>query len=368
KAAKYAFASIRGQGSFDELTVELLKAFRPRDVKAANSKTKLLSLFKDAKAKSVKALETRMERAQDRLDTRYNVNFDPRAEIIGDDPFDFSDHNYGNPDVVGPTPRHGSHVGSIAGSTRNNGKGIDGIAHDVRLMILRAVPSGDEWDKDVANSIRYAVDNGADIINMSFGKPLSPGKAAVDAAVAYAAEHGVLLIHSAGNESLNTDKTPTYPNPWIGDSNTERFDNWITVGASSADLGSRLVAYFSNYGQRTVELFAPGVKVKAALPGRNDDGEWRYGALSGTSMAAPTVAGVAALVLSQYPELSPTEVRSLLMKTTRKLPGLMVQKPGGKDDELVPFESLSSTGGIVDAYAALQEAMTLYGEERQAAA
>lgn len=352
---------------FSELTVRDLDAYRPTGVDSANRKTTILGAFREAKVDSVAALRLRIERAQDRLDHQYNPSFDPRAEIIGDDPFDFEHRHYGNPDVVGPNPRHGSHVASIIGSTRDNGKGIDGIAHDVRLMVLRAVPDGDEWDKDVANAIRYAVDNGAKIINMSFGKPISPGKAAVDEAVAYAAEKGVLLIHSAGNESRNTDEIPTYPNPWKGDSKTERFENWITVGASSADLGDRLVAYFSNFGQRTVELFAPGVKVRAALPGKNEDGEWRYGALSGTSMAAPTVAGVAALVLSQYPGLEPREVRSLLMRTARKLPGLQVQKPGGKPGELVPFESLSSTGGIVDAYAALEEAMELYGRARERA-
>ncbi len=361
-----AYASIaRAVGQpFEKVTEKTLDAFKPTSIPAANAKTSVLAALREANADSVSALRSRIERAQERLDYQYNTDFNPRAEIIGDDPFDFTDRSYGNNDVVGPNPRHGNHVGSIIGSSRDNGKGIDGIAHDVRLMVLRAVPDGDEWDKDVANAIRYAVDNGAKIINMSFGKSLSPGKAAVDEAVAHAAERGVLLIHSAGNESLNTDETPTYPNPWIGDSKTERFENWITVGASAADLGDRLVAYFSNFGQRTVELFAPGVKVHAALPGKDEAGRWRYGALSGTSMAAPTVAGVAALLLSQYPDLEPREVRKILMKTTRKLPGLQVQKPGGKKGELVPFESLSVTGGVVDAYAALKEAMDLYGRAR----
>ena len=198
-----------------------------------------------------------------------------------------------------------------------------------------------------ARAIRYAVDNGAQIVNMSFGKAYSPAKASVDSAVRYAESKGVLLVHAAGNEGENNDQTPSFPTPVL--SGGTRASNWIEVGASSWKPLASLPAEFSNYGREQVDLFAPGVDILSTVPGSVLKRE------SGTSMAAPVVSGVAALLMAYFPELTAMQVRDILLESVRKLPELEVRRPG--DGAKVKFTSLSRTGGVIDAYAAVKLAL-----------
>jgi subtilisin family serine protease len=214
-------------------------------------------------------------------------------------------------------------------------------------MIVRAVPNGDERDKDVANAIRYAVDNGANIINMSFGKGYSPGKPAVDSAVAYADAHGVLFIHAAGNDGADLALGHNFPTP--GYSGGDKAHNWIEVGASSWHGLDSLAAIFSNYGREQVDLFAPGVDIYSSVPGNG------YEPLSGTSMAAPVVSGIAAMLMEYFPTLSAADVKKILLESVTPYGDQMVLLPGS-DGEKVLFASLSRTGGIVNAYAAVKMA------------
>ncbi len=275
----------------------------------------------------------------------YNTDFDSR-KIIGDQYANLTERFYGNNDVKGPDPEHGTHVAGIIGADRNNAIGIKGIADNVRIMVVRAVPNGDERDKDVANAIIYAVNNGAQIINMSFGKSFSPEKAIVDKAVKYAEQKGVLLIHAAGNDGDDLDKETNFPTRKY--LNGKEAKNWIEVGASAWGADQNFVGKFSNYGKKSVSLFAPGVEIYSTTPNN------QYRNMDGTSMASPSTAGVAAILMSYFPELTAAEVKDILLKSSRKFDNLKVQKPGGKEE--VPFESLSETGGLVNAYEAVKMA------------
>jgi cell wall-associated protease len=277
-----------------------------------------------------------------------------RKEIVGDDYDDLNSRGYGNNNVSAGTPSHGTHVAGIIAATRGNGIGMDGIDAHVFIMALRVVPEGDERDKDIALAIRYAVDNHARIINMSFGKYLSPGKKWVDDAVKYAEIHDVLIVSAAGNEFQNLDSVAHYPNP-VYESSLEKSCCWITVGASTSGPDSLVMARFSNYGKNDVDLFAPGVRVYSTLPGN------QYAAYSGTSMASPVVAGIAALILEYYPNLSARQVKYILLKSVMKLPDNQVKWPGGGT---VDFSQLSASGGIVNAYNALKLAATMKGERK----
>ena len=277
------------------------------------------------------------------MEYAYNTDFDPRG-IVGDDYNNLWEQKYGNSHVSGPSADHGTHVAGIIGAKRNNGLGMDGIADNVLIMPVRVVPQGDERDKDIANGIRYAVDNGASIINMSFGKGYSPGKVAIDSAVKYAMDKGVLIIHAAGNENKNRDITKRYPIAEF-DGGMGMANNWIEVGASARLADENLVGSFSNYGKNTVNFFAPGVRVYSTVP----DNKYEYN--DGTSMAAPVVSGVAALVWSYFPDLTYIELIEILNKSVVK-PNVKVLKPG-TENELVDFSELSVTGGIINAYKAV---------------
>ncbi|MBW8686701.1 S8 family serine peptidase [Chitinophaga rhizophila] len=274
---------------------------------------------------------------------------DKRAEIIGDNVNDINDKYYGNNDVMGEFGFHGTHVSGIIAAVRGNGVGMDGINDNVRIMMVKAVPDGDERDKDVALAIRYAVDNGARVVNMSFGKGFSPHKDWVDDAVKYAEEKGVLLVHAAGNDGNDNDVVDNFPNPDYANG-SGRANNYITVGASSNGRTGGKVASFSNYGKKNVDIFAPGVQIYSTVPGGN-----KYGNASGTSMAAPVVAGVAALVLAYHPELTAEQLKFILMKSASQLPDGVteVNKPGAGDTK-IPFADLSISGGLVNAYEALK--------------
>lgn len=275
-----------------------------------------------------------------------NLDFRPREDIVGDDLANGTEQGYGNPDVHATDPHHGTHVAGIIGALRGNGIGIDGIAANVRIMALRAVPDGDERDKDVANAIRYAVDNGAHIINMSFGKGFSPRKGLVDDAVRYADDHGVLMVHAAGNDGEDIDQGDNFPTAVYDDGSRAR--NWIEVGAASWQVDS-LAATFSNFGQNSVDVFSPGVDILSTVPGSEYDRE------DGTSMAAPVVSGVAALLMGYFPGLDASDVRSIILESSVNRQNDVVARPG--DGARIPFGRLSVTGGVVNAYEAIKAAL-----------
>ncbi len=298
-------------------------------------------------------LEEALKHFGDKFKYNWNPDFNPRT-LIGDNYADKNERYYGNNLVEGPDALHGTHVAGIIAATRDNKLGLNGVAHNTEIMVIRAVPNGDERDKDVANAIRYAVDNGASIINMSFGKGQSPEKDVVDDAVRYAEKNDVLIVHAAGNSSDNVDIEENYPDDYYRKPKGFLFfkkkqpKNYITIGASGPSSGKDMAAEFSNYGPKDVDLFAPGVSVLSSVP---DDG---YEILQGTSMAAPVVSGVAALVRSYFPKLSAKQVKEVLMAGAKK-DDRMVLKPGSSD-QLVPFSSLSVTGGIINVKEVLQAA------------
>ena len=297
-----------------------------------------------------------MTTMQEQQELYRQVSNDPsvqRKEIVGDNPFDISDTHYGNPLVGDHLADHGTHCSGIIAAGRNNGIGMDGVTDHVLIMPVRAVNEGlfgDERDKDIALAIRYAVDNGARVISMSFGKRLSPQQQWVEDAVKYAEKKGVLMVRAAMNDHLNNDSVPCFPTAdFIDHSGSAK--NMISVGASSIDTGFALTAPFSNYGQTKVDLFAPGVDIYSSYP----DNKYQYA--SGTSMATPVVAGIAALIMEYYPDLTDVQVKTILLESVTPLRGKMVYKPGTK--EKVDFATLSSTGGIVNAYNALKMAATV---------
>lgn len=278
------------------------------------------------------------------LDYHLNIDFNPR-DIIGDNQEELTP-GYGNNNVYGAEADHGTFVAGIIAAIRNNNIGINGIADNVKIMALKVVPNGDERDKDVANAIRYAADNGAKIINMSFGKDLSPQKRLVNEAVLYAQSKGLLLLHAAGNDAANLDKEKNFPTKQF-DKNTN-ITNWITVGATTMTADLSFVADFSNYGKKSVDLFAPGVNIKSLAP------ESKYDVSSGTSFSSPVVSGVAALIWSYYPELTAVELKNIILNSTNTYPDLIIHRPnlGSKKNKKTGFKNLSVTGGIVSAYKA----------------
>lgn len=271
---------------------------------------------------------------------------DYRARQVKDNYLNIKDRFYGNSNLIGDPYFHGTHVAGIIGAVRGNDKGMDGIADAVQLMGIRVVPNGDEYDKDVALGIRYAVDNGAQIINMSFGKKLSPERKMVEDAIKYAEKKGVLLINAAGNDGVDVDSLPHYPTPFYIKGN-KKFPNMITVGASGA-TATALIAPFSNYGNQTVDVFAPGVGIYSTIPDN------KYKPLSGTSMATPVVAGIAALIKSYYPQLSAKRIKFIIEQSVTKI-DFPVIKPKSKGQKVAMTE-LCTTGGIVNAYSALRMA------------
>jgi subtilisin family serine protease len=343
RAVQSASAALKNYLQTDTLSQETVAAINsPRtDVQRARD----ILMFFYQQGATPADVEEYHDYLQTQVEYHYNPDFNPRP-IIGDDYNDKTERIYGNNDVTGPDADHGTHVAGIVGAARGNGIGMDGVATGVRIMSVRAVPNGDERDKDVANAIRYAVDNGADIINMSFGKGYSPHKDVVDNAVQYADSMGVLMIHAAGNDGANVDSTESFP--------TRRYtsggeaDLWIEVGASSPNGGEQLAAAFSNYGAETVDVFAPGASIYSTVPGNG------YERNGGTSMAAPMVTGLAALIMAYHPELPPVQVRELILETATPHGATTVTVPGGS--WTAPFASLSRTGAIVNAYAALQRA------------
>ena len=334
----------------DSLTQQSLQEFTTSDPSLLFAKGFLLNMFKNIGPEdSIDDLLDQLQEAVDYFGVivkfGYNENFDSRL-IIGDNYSNPYEKNYGNNNVKGPDPEHGTHVAGIIAADRKNDIGIKGIADNVRIMSVRTVPNGDERDKDVANAIIYAVNNGAKIINMSFGKSFSPEKIVVDKAVKYAEQKGVLLIHAAGNDGEDIDEKKNFPSRYYSDGKEAK--NWLEIGASAWGSDEEFVGSFSNYGKKSVDFFAPGVEIYSTTPGNT------YKNQSGTSMASPSTAGVAALLMSYFPELSYLEIKDILKKSTRKFDSLEVASPGGKGD--VKFSDLSNTGGLVNAYEAVKMA------------
>jgi len=314
--------------------------------------------IEDVKKLFSKSFQGAIDHFSGQVKYHYNINFDPRG-IVGDNYNDSSERYYGNPDVKGPDASHGTHVSGTIAAVRHNGIGMDGIADNVKIMAIRVVPNGDERDKDVANGIRYAADNGASIINMSFGKNYKWDKRAVDKAVRYAEKKGVLLIHAAGNSAEDNDEIMHYP--------TDKFEkkmwlcrkgakSWMDIGANSYKNDSSFVASFSNYGQKDVDLFAPGVAIYSTTP------ENTYASYQGTSMATPVVAGVAAVIKSYFPGLKAKQIKKILMESSVKK-NLNVYVPGTDHEKSVHFSKLSVSGGEVNLYNAIKMAIEQYGNK-----
>jgi len=328
----------------DTLSADRVRALRPSTPQMNQMRQMYLELASEGATPSV--IEDGLKSLEGQLKYALNPAFNPRT-VVGDNYTDVSERRYGNSDVMGQDAKHGTHVAGIIGAVRGNGVGVDGIAAAVKFMMIRTVPDGDERDKDVANAIRYAVDNGAQVISMSFGKAYSPYKAAVDDAVKYADAHGVLMVHAAGNDGADLSKGKNFPTPMY--TGGGRPQNWIEVGASSWKGGDKLAAPFSNYGQQQVDVFAPGVDILSTVPGNE------YERDSGTSMAAPVVSGLAALILDFYPNLTSSDLKKIIMASVTRT-NQTVFRPGSDEKDSVSFQSLSVTGGIVNAYNALKMA------------
>jgi cell wall-associated protease len=324
-----------------------LEAWKPSSEQMVQIKQVALAMITGELSEEVVA--SQKQQIQGMLDYNLNAEYDDR-QFIGDNPYDFNDVKYGNSDVEGPDALHGTHVGGIIGAIRGNNLGGDGVADNVLLMSLRAVPDGDESDKDIALAVRYAVDNGAQIINMSFGKGYSPNQKEVYEAFKYADSKGVLLVHAAGNDNSNLDIKPNYPAS-VYPFQTEKLDLYLTIGASTRFPKGKLAADFSNYGQTMVDVFAPGHDIYNAVP------QSEYKKLNGTSMAAPMVSGVAALLKSYFPSLTMNEIKDVMLKTAKSYKGTKQNKPGTEDK--VNFETLSVTGAVIDVNAAVKMCMKL---------
>ena len=347
---------IRTEIAKQEYNCTDLETYTTTDADAKRTKSFLLQLCKGNGTNDISNVQI-IEEFQGQLRKSAAATEAPpeyRKVIVGDDETNINDRFYGNNDIMANTPMHGTHCSGIIAGVRNNDKGGDGIADNVRIMMIRAVPDGDEHDKDIATAIRYAVDNGAQVVSMSFGKDFSPEKEWVDEAVKYAEKKGVLLVHAAGNDAKNVDSTDNFPT--VNYLDGKRAGNWITVGASGDPKNGGVTASFSNFGKRDVDVFAPGVQIYATIPGGNT-----YGKLSGTSMACPVVAGTAALLLEYFPALTAQQLKYAIEKSSTVLEE-EVNIPGTTNK--VKLGELSRTGGLLNAYAAVKLASTLKGERK----
>lgn len=349
QAVKNADAGVKEYLKKDTYTKEDLAGIKTTDEAMQRNIAVLNQMFsiQDSIPEVLKELNEGVKYYTEQLNYNLNKDFNGRLPV-GDDAYDISDVNYGNgnPKNRVDDESHGTHVAGIIAAERNNGKGVNGVANNVAIMSIRAVPNGDEYDKDIARGIRYAVDNGARVINGSFGKSFSPKSEWVYEAIKYAAEKNVLFVHAAGNDGANLDD-PTngnYPNDQVNNG-PEIADNVITVGALNPKYGSELVASYSNYGKVNVDVFAPGTDIYSTFP----NNEYEYS--PGTSMAAPAVAGVAALVMSQYPSLTAAQVKNILLQSGLPIKAKVIL--GGDNAKSASLDQISTSGKIVNAYNAL---------------
>ena len=349
QAVKNADVAVKAELGKEEYTKADLAAIKTDDTAMQQNVGILLQMFNYGESipEVMKELEGGIKHFSESLNYNLNVDFNGRT-VVGDDPYNLMDTAYGNgnPNNRVEDESHGTHVAGIIAAERNNGKGANGVANNVALMSIRAVPNGDEYDKDIALGIRYAVDNGAKIINGSFGKAFSPNAEWVYDAIKYAASKDVLFVHAAGNDGLNLDdpKNSNFPNDQINNG-AEIADNVITVGALTSKYGGEMVASFSNYGVINVDVFAPGAAIYSTVPNNE------YEFLGGTSMAAPAVAGIAALIRSQYPDLSAPQVKKIIMQSGISTNTSVVLD--GDPSNTSPFNKISKSGKIANAYNAL---------------
>ncbi len=343
KSADATLSEHLGKKDYTKAEVNAIKTEDATVKQAVQVAKYMYSNGMESLAEAKKEISNGLESINDRLN--YNLNKTFKGRVNGDNPDDLSTTSYGNGNVkpVKKSESHGTHVAGIIAAERNNGKGANGVANNVAIMSIRTVPNGDEYDKDVALAIRYAVDNGAKIINGSFGKSYSPHSDWVRDAIAYAGKKDVLFVHAAGNDSKDVDTEPNFPDDNVN--GQEVSNTYIRVGALAPKYGSGLIAGFSNYGKQNVDVFAPGAKVYSTTP------ENEYDTKGGTSMAAPAVAGVAALIRSYYPKLSAAQVKQILMDS-----GLAVKTKvivGGNSEDVRPFADISKSSKMVNAYNAL---------------
>ena len=277
---------------------------------------------------------------------------DLRKTIIQDQYDNFKDQFYGNMDIMGPNARHGTHVAGLAIGITDTA--ATSFKTPIRIMGLRVVPDGDEYDKDIALGIRYAVNNGAKVINMSFGKSFSPEQAWVDSAIRYALSKDVLIIHSAGNESYDLNLKTVYPSPY-STLFKDKAANMLTVGASSDPLiGESLLTDFSNYGNQVVDLLSPGYKIYSSLPSP------RFGFQNGTSMSAPIVSHIAGLVRAYFPKLTAVEVKNILLQSCWKPNDPNSQFAIPQKEQTSTLSNIAAEGGIINAVLSIQNAATYY--------
>lgn len=331
----------------DKYTVAELKSIVTTEASLSRSKMIMSSIAAQAGEGFQDEINSYVDYVYDQLNYNLNVEFNGRK--VGDNPDDMKNTHYGNGNVKGPDVEdalHGTHVAGIIAQARGNGIGGDGVvANNVEIMAVRAVPNGDEYDKDIALAIRYAVDNGAKVINGSFGKDYSPHKEWVWEAIKYAASKDVLIVHAAGNDSKDVDSEPNFPTDEAN--GKEISDNLITIGALNNKYGKDLVADFSNYGSKNVDVFSPGVEIYATVPNN------KYKYEQGTSMASPNAAGVAALIRSYYPQLTASQVKHILMDSGTPISETVVVDEAKKE---IPFSSACVSGKIINAYNAMQMA------------
>lgn len=332
----------------DSYTKEELQAIKAEDEQMQQSIAVLSQMFSygDDIPTVLAELQEGITYFTEQVNYNLNKEFNGRTPV-GDDPYVLTDVGYGNgnPNNMVESESHGTHVAGIIAGVRNNGLGANGVANNVEIMSIRAVPNGDEYDKDIALGIRYAVDNGASIINCSFGKSFSPKAEWVYDAIQYAASRDVLIVHAAGNDGKDLDdpENSNFPNDHKGQG--EFVDNVITVGALTETYGSKMVASFSNYGKNNVDIFAPGAGIYSSMP---DD---KYKFQGGTSMAAPATAGVAALIRSHYPKLSAPQVKQIIMQSGLESKASVILD--GDPAKARPFDQISKSGKMVNAYNAL---------------
>ena len=348
KPAHAAMTTKFGKADYTKEDLAGISNPTPAEQQQIGMLTQMLN-FGDSVPEVIKELEGGIEYFGGRLDTHFNMNKDFRKEMLGDNPDDNSTKFYGNNDVDGPDPKeadakHGTHVAGIIAAERNNGIGMDGVANNVKIMVVRAVPDGDEYDKDIANAIRYATDNGAKVLNTSFGKYYSTHPDWVIEAIKYAESRDVLIVNAAGNEALNLDENIVYPNDQTNNG-PEYANNVLTVGALNFKYGSDLMANFSNYGKTNIDVFAPGVKIWSSTPLNT------YEYLQGTSMAAPAVAGVAAVIRSMYPNLTASQVKKVIMDSGLTSTSNVIL--GGDPSNTDNFQNISKSGKMVNLYNAL---------------
>jgi subtilisin family serine protease len=330
-----------------DYTIEEVNAIKSENQDLSQAQQVAQSIYASADGASLSEATEELNKILERVNNtlNYNLNKTFSGRKTGDDINDLTDVGYGDGNVKPreTTENHGTHVAGIVAAERNNGKGANGVANNVEIMAIRSTPRGDEYDKDVALAIRYAVDNGAKVINGSFGKSFSPRAEWVRDAIKYASDNDVVFVHAAGNDSKNVDTAPNFPDDNVGF--VEVSNSYIRVGSLTEKYGSKMVSGFSNYGKKNVDIFAPGSQIYSTVPG-ND-----YEFNGGTSMAAPGVAGIAALIRSQYPKLTAAQVKRIILDSGLPLSNKVVV--GGDSSNVKPFSELSKSGKIANAYNAL---------------